>query len=109
MNLNEALIALGEGKKIRATSWRLTEYIMVQGKHVVTNAGKLYSLSGSGYTYWELYEEPKPKQKYYRRKWVRSGSSVQASCRYYPTREIFDREYLSKDEFDSPEWETIEI
>lgn len=92
MNLKEALIALVEGKKIRRYDWTKGLHIYMDGCDILDEGGLGYpNLRGSD---WELYEEPKLKRKFYRRKWVLYETGVVPVLRldnpYYSTIAEFD-------------------
>lgn len=104
----EILQALADGKRIRECAY-------IEGIYVhATNYGIQYS--NGHYTSccfykpvdWELYEEPKPKTIYYRRKWIeRTDGARYTDLTWHKSKEAFDKEYscYGKVSNDWEEWE----
>ena len=108
MNKREAIQAMLEGKKIRQNHWSKDYYISMNDCGTIYNsASTMKDLNGMWRDGWEVYEEPKPKTKYYRRKWIKLDDMLITHHRWCETKEGFD-EVWEGDEM-SPDWEEIEI
>ena len=71
MNTKEAIQAMLDGKKIRATNWHKAknEYIYFNGKYFQDMTGSQFMFSNVEHNF-EIYEEPKPKQTVTIEKWL---------------------------------------
>jgi hypothetical protein len=103
----ETMQALLDGKKLKRYSPEGTGYYYLCNERLVSDRGDICSLSSV--VDYELYEEPKPKTTYYRRKWVISNTILMTQVGYHKSKAAFD-EYWPDDACKkSDEWETITI
>jgi hypothetical protein len=110
-NIEEIYKALLEGKTVQNTTFT-ADAIGVTVKLV---NGELGSNTGHHYGFdtpklWCLYKEPKPKQKFYRRKWILSRAGVlYTNTSWYPSIEEYDAFCDFTNDSHSEEIEEIEI
>jgi hypothetical protein len=99
--------ALLDGKKITRATFDRDQYVeLVDGYQKGTAAPWRFIDP----TNWILYEEPKPKRKLYRRKWVTHGGFDGRSyaCMWHVSKEMFNKAYYWVDD-KSEEWEEMEV
>ena len=85
MNTKEAIQAMLDGKKIRATDWHKAknEYIFFNGKYFQDMVGSQFMFSNVEHNF-EIYEEPKPKQVVTIEKWLcEMGYTIEATQEYF--------------------------
>lgn len=110
MTKNDAIRAMMDGKKVRQTKWILDTYICFDGDKFVGSDGLGRNMNTYlSESHWEIYEEPAPKTKYYRRKWGKSstGDRLYTENAWCLSKEAFDaaHQFTSK----SDEWEEKEV
>ncbi len=108
MTKSDAIRHMLDGKKVRQTTWAPETYLCFDGNSFIGIDGIGRNLNTyPSASHWELYEEPAPKTKYYRRKWVMSGDLLITSGAWSKSKEGFDRHYSVPTRSD--EWEETEI
>ena len=112
MNKKEAIRAMLDGKGIRLKEWNSGCYVYYDDttntfRNSTDNRYNINVLSDTDD--WEVYEEPKPKRKFYRRTWVINdvGSRLQIPVDWYISKELFDDRWNGWQL--SPDWEEMEV
>jgi len=117
MSKKEAIQAMLDGKKVRQGHWPIKAHFIfmnLQGKFVGAQDDALVDLNVIGNEPWEIYEEPRSKQTFYRRKWImdRLKNAVFTSVEFRSSKEEFDNFWGMHGQSGytgSEEWEEIEI
>jgi len=109
MNRAEAYKALGNGNAITMSVFEPYEYLILDEIGVLVNqSGNLATLdSFHEDTKFKIWEQPKPKRKFYRWKWVIYNDELYIDEPYYETKERFDAENQGREL--SIDWEEIEV
>ena len=112
MNKKEAIIAMMEGKKVRCEAWNNTAWLVYCDKEeaFIDDLGIIRETNDfSNDSIWELYEDPNPKGKYYRRQWIIDfhGKLITDHC-WFKTKQAFDDYYCGYG-ISSDEWQEMEI
>jgi hypothetical protein len=115
MDNRDCLRALLDGKKVRLPSWVGEAHVFLSATGLIMMHyanDEEYSepaLFADFTDTWEIYTEPKPKQKFYRRRWVVwLGGAYEDCTKALPSKQEFDNYYHSVAQ-KSEEWEEIEI
>lgn len=110
MNRNKALLAIAEGKKVNVKGWAKNKYLCTYQGYIVDEDRDYVDFNkywdGDG---WEIYEEPKPKRKFYRRKWIMyDKNSLYTEIAWELSKQEFDNQHSMAIE-KSEEWEECEV
>ena len=108
MDARQTYQELLNGGKVMASYMVSDEYIYMDDKGNLLNRydGTYGALSAK--TRYEIYTEPKPKRKFYRRKWTLYAGRLYTDGHWCESKEEFDRLNQVVTEV-SPDWEEIEI
>lgn len=99
--------ALLDGKKLRHCGWVGNTFLHLVDGNPTMESGQAATLGFFAPLNWSIYEEPKPKRKFYRRKWVILGGNLVIGGDYWPSKTEADNFHRGSEA--SSEWEEIEI